>query len=732
MASTHVTDFTKELGDLVEERTAMIQNYVDEGKAASRDELAKFVWSTGKKIYKLISPTKTSPKRKAAWENAKGMLKEIIEFELFHPESFHGPCVKHVLEPKILEVLQNYHYFVLTGMVRTRHFPPKLLGETDELLCVDKPVNFTCGYGGNINSSLPRVFGAKTPTQLLNSSKDTVQIHEYLALKFDYETALGTRDFWAEVLQKDLKIQPCTCGKCAICACMQAGCCNRLDKETSGVMVAAKTKKGFPEIRKQFQSEHSLEEGGTEKYYFALVRGHVQIPTKLAEPTQDWKHGPSDSREHGRRGRIEIAMRFDQGQWRAVAYNDGNPNPEPKGKGKEFKQNGHGKGSADGEEGREPGEIQGKRLHAVTFYNPVAWFIDKKQEQFTLLHLQIVTGRTHQIRFHVSAIGYPIVGDCTYGAPQSDRDWAKRVFLHSYETRFREPFTNRWFEATSPLPQDLGQLLCDLQLERTKDECPLFLSRRQHAGLKMIFKQYEASTKLLLSRDAPANASKILEAEAHEFQAKNKRQASQAGHQTWGSSSSSGYWQETDHWKTSWSSKWSHNTPWSSNDRWSQAPKEEEAESDDDAWGKWKAPKEPPKEQTEVQEPEAKRLRLAEQSGQPPPASTTHDKVLLAWKRKESTRQAGVFYYINMVTNETQVEPPEPWVRQRSRRDPSIHFYWTAVGMQMSDDTRPCEPVLRHMDWTRAMGNHQREEQLRAFLAEYPADARLDFDVEGQ
>jgi len=202
----------------------------------------------------------------------------------------------------------------------------------------------------------------------------------------------------------------------------------------------------------------------------------------------------------------------------------------------------------------------------------------------------------------------------------------------------------------------------------------------------MIFKQYEASTKLLLSRDAPVNASKILESEAHEFQAKYSREASQADHQTWGSSSSSGYWQETDHWKTSWSSKWSHNTAWSSNDRWSQAPKEEEAESDDDAWGKWKAPKEPPKEQTEVPEPEAKRPRLAEQSGQPPPASTTHDKVLLAWKRKESTRQAGIFYYINMVTNETQVEPPEPWVKRQSTRDPRISFYWNPQTNETSLD----------------------------------------------
>lgn len=40
-------------------------------------------------------------------------------------------------------------------------------------------------------------------------------------------------------------------------------------------MIAAKTFQGFPEIRKQFSSDHSLEEGGTEKYYFALVRGEA-------------------------------------------------------------------------------------------------------------------------------------------------------------------------------------------------------------------------------------------------------------------------------------------------------------------------------------------------------------------------------------------------------------------------------------------------------------------------
>ncbi|CAE7612604.1 unnamed protein product [Symbiodinium natans] len=599
MAAAHVTDFTKDLADLVEERAAMIQNYVDEGRAVSRDELAKYVWSTAKKIYKLIHPSKSNQKRKSAWDSAKGMLKEIIDFELFHPDTFHGPGVRHVLEPKVLEVLQNYHYFVLTGEVRTRHFPPKLLGETDELLCVDKPVNFTCAYGGR--EPLPPVSGAKTPAQLLNSEKDAVQLHEYLALKFDYETALGTREFWAEVERKGLKTQPCQCGKCGICACMQAGCCIRLDKETSGVMVAAKTKNGFPEIRMQFKSEHSLEEGGTEKSYFALVRGQVQVPVKPMRPNEDWKHEPHESSEHGRRGRIEIAMLFDQAKGMASCWND------PKsGKGK-AQQNGQaGKGWTDG-----GGDAAGKtprRLYALTFYEPIAWFTNQDREQFTLLHVQLVTGRTHQIRFHCSAIGFPIVGDCQYGAPQRDRDWAKRVFLHSYETRFREPFTNRWFEATSPLPQDLGQLLCGLVLDRVKEGCRSFLSRRQHAALKAIFKQYDASTKLLRSRDAPVNAAKIV-AETSEFpvQASQPGPSGHAGHA--GHPDQPGQPADTsDQWWRGQS--WGHeNGKWSS--PWAKKPsgkgQSQEDSDSDEAWGTWKPTKAATRPSNGVPEPEAKR-----------------------------------------------------------------------------------------------------------------------------
>eukprot|EP00913_Durusdinium_trenchii_P027433 g25730.t1 len=148
----------------------------------------------------------------------------------------------------------------------------------------------------------------------------------------------------------------------------------------------------------------------------------------------------------------------------------------------------------DWDEDGEQGEPANVRLFALTFYDPIAWFSNDANEKYTLLRAQIISGRTHQIRFHCSEIGHPLVADDLYGASQSERDWAKRVFLHSYQatrlfvsnwpfvshfqTKFLEPFSDKWYEAVSPLPEDLGQLLAGLQLDRVKERCPLFLSRR--------------------------------------------------------------------------------------------------------------------------------------------------------------------------------------------------------------------------------------------------------------
>ena len=203
-------------------------------KGGAFQELAKFVWSTSRKIYHHINPhhSQHDERRKRAWEDAKGMLKEVIDFEKWHPNAFCDECVKSVLEPEVADVFKNYLHFVLTGEIQTRHTPPKLLGETDQMLVVDKPPMFTCNYGGG--GQLPPTLGCQSATQLLNAKAAVLQIHEYLALKFDYECAQATRDFWADVKTNQITKQLCACGRCEKCATMQAGCCNRLDKETSG------------------------------------------------------------------------------------------------------------------------------------------------------------------------------------------------------------------------------------------------------------------------------------------------------------------------------------------------------------------------------------------------------------------------------------------------------------------------------------------------------------------
>ena len=70
----------------------------------------------------------------------------------------------------------------------------------------------------------------------------------------------------------------------------------------------------------------------------------------------------------------------------------------------------------------------------------------------SLLEIDIKTGRTHQIRVHLSAIGYPVLGDSTYGIKST---FLKRQFLHAYRLGFRIPSTGDYREFTSELPSDL-------------------------------------------------------------------------------------------------------------------------------------------------------------------------------------------------------------------------------------------------------------------------------------
>jgi len=83
---------------------------------------------------------------------------------------------------------------------------------------------------------------------------------------------------------------------------------------------------------------------------------------------------------------------------------------------------------------------------------------------FTLLEVKIKTGRTHQIRVHLSAIGHPVVGDDVYGEKKLAEFVKKhgelgRYFLHSASLRFTHPTTEVPLEFHSPLPEELQKLL---------------------------------------------------------------------------------------------------------------------------------------------------------------------------------------------------------------------------------------------------------------------------------
>jgi 23S rRNA pseudouridine1911/1915/1917 synthase len=88
---------------------------------------------------------------------------------------------------------------------------------------------------------------------------------------------------------------------------------------------------------------------------------------------------------------------------------------------------------------------------AVTQYQ-----VQKYLDSYTLVEVSPLTGRTHQIRVHLSAIGYPVVGDPTYGIKSAHLD---RQFVHAYRLGFRLPSANQYQEFTSPLPADLEQAL---------------------------------------------------------------------------------------------------------------------------------------------------------------------------------------------------------------------------------------------------------------------------------
>jgi 23S rRNA pseudouridine1911/1915/1917 synthase len=171
----------------------------------------------------------------------------------------------------------------------------------------------------------------------------------------------------------------------------RAGIVHRLDKDTSGLMIVAKTQRAYDALQGMIKRRE------VEREYLALVEGHP-----------DAKQGTIDApigRDRVRR--TTISTRTD------------------------------------------------KAREAVTHFEVI-----ERLPRTSLLSVRLETGRTHQIRAHLAAIGHPVVGDARYGGAESGRRLGlDRQFLHSRFVRFSHPVAGEFVACESKPPVDLRHTL---------------------------------------------------------------------------------------------------------------------------------------------------------------------------------------------------------------------------------------------------------------------------------
>jgi 23S rRNA pseudouridine1911/1915/1917 synthase len=196
------------------------------------------------------------------------------------------------------------------------------------------------------------------------------------------------------------------------------GIVHRLDKDTTGLLVVAKTDKAHAGLAAQFASHGA--DGQLERRYRALVWGAPERP----------------------RGAIDAALARSNANRTKIAV---------------------------------VSEAAGR--HAVTRYSVVETFAGGTKVGkpiASLLELELETGRTHQIRVHLAHVGHPLLGDMTYGAgfkasarnlaPQAQAalEALGRQALHAGELAFVHPVTGKRLRFKSPLPADMARLAAAL------------------------------------------------------------------------------------------------------------------------------------------------------------------------------------------------------------------------------------------------------------------------------
>lgn len=185
----------------------------------------------------------------------------------------------------------------------------------------------------------------------------------------------------------------------------RAGIAHRIDKETSGILLVAKTPAVFIALLKEFR------ERTVKKTYVALAHGKV---------------APTDG---------EINVPVGRLPWNRRSF------------------------------GVVPGGREAKTLYQVKTYYKMTG--KKDSEVLSYLELSPETGRTHQIRVHLKYINHPIFADFLYAGRKIQRDDRKilsRVFLHAYSISFIHPATNQQVTFNAPIPEELQKVMDSLDI----------------------------------------------------------------------------------------------------------------------------------------------------------------------------------------------------------------------------------------------------------------------------
>jgi len=235
---------------------------------------------------------------------------------------------------------------------KAEKLPLDIIYEDDDILVVNKPagmvVHPACGnYSGTLVNALLNYEGFRTE---FNEPKDTDDERHVL----------------------------------------RPGIVHRLDKDTSGIMLVAKTGVAHRKLSGQLKNRTM------EKKYIAVVKGIIDLDQGIINLPLN----------HDKKNRLKMVV--------------------------------------DREEGKE----------AITHYRVIE---RNKEKNFTVLEAMPKTGRTHQIRIHLSHIGHPVLGDTVYNGPVVKG--LSRQALHAKSISFSHPAKNTTVEFSAKIPDDISQFL---------------------------------------------------------------------------------------------------------------------------------------------------------------------------------------------------------------------------------------------------------------------------------